>query len=227
MSSPWKTARDAFESRHTPILEYVNNQLPTDLNMLKNATADYISKGGVTEDPTKDVAYTNITAAYSRINSHKQTYHALNTDMAKSIKQISTAGDMGRLLAENGSLQQQIIQLEKDAKLSDQDVKSAELRDELLRSHPSNVTKQQLFLLGRPLRPTSIPYLWALSILFIGGSLILFQQISPPIAQPIAEWMSMPSDWSMFLSDGRIWGLLSGALVIVVIFLSLRIANVI
>ena len=134
---------------------------------------------------------------------------------------------MGRLLAENGSLQQQIIQLEKDAKLSDQDVKSAELRDELLRSHPSNVTKQQLFLLGRPLRPTSIPYLWALSILFIGGSLILFQQISPPIAQPIAEWMSMPSDWSMFLSDGRIWGLLSGALVIVVIFLSLRIANVI
>ena len=60
-----------------------------------------------------------------------------------------------------------------------QDEKEARLRLELLRSSQSTVTNHQVFLLGRPLRPASIPLLWALSVLFIGIAGLIFYTFSP------------------------------------------------
>lgn len=57
--------------------------------------------------------------------------------------------------------------------------KEARLRLELLRSSHSTVTNHQVFLLGRPLRPASIPLLWALSVLFIGIAALIFYTFSP------------------------------------------------
>ena len=60
-----------------------------------------------------------------------------------------------------------------------QEEKEARLRLELLRSSNSTVTNHQVFLLGRPLRPASIPLLWALSVLFIGIAALIFYTFSP------------------------------------------------
>jgi hypothetical protein len=59
------------------------------------------------------------------------------------------------------------------------DEKTARLRVELLRSKDSTITNHQVFLLGRPLRPASIPFLWALSVLFIGIAVLIFYMFNP------------------------------------------------
>ena len=77
-----------------------------------------------------------------------------------TIKDIQSGGD------------QSLQQLQKEEK-------EAKLRLELLRSSNSTVTNHQVFLLGRPLRPASIPLLWALSVLFIGIAALIFYTFSP------------------------------------------------
>jgi len=59
------------------------------------------------------------------------------------------------------------------------DEQTAKLRVELLRTRDVDVTNHQVFLLGRPLRPASIPLLWALSVLFIGIALLIFYMFNP------------------------------------------------
>ena len=143
---------------------------------------------------------------------------------------------MGRILLENGNLQSQVSSLEVKVKESEDDVKSAELRDELLRSQDRNITKHQVFMLGRPLRPNTIPYLWALSILLIGVSLLVFQTQGPSLMEPLFIWLSASAASSAssassastsYFMDSRVWMILAGALAIVILFLSLRVANVI
>lgn len=59
------------------------------------------------------------------------------------------------------------------------DEQTAKLRVELLRTKDVNLTNHQVFLLGRPLRPASIPLLWALSVLFIGIAVLVFYMFNP------------------------------------------------
>jgi len=72
-----------------------------------------------------------------------------------------------------------IKQLEGEINELSADEQTAKLRVELLRSRDVNVTNHQVFLLGRPLRPASIPLLWALSVLFIGIALLIFYMFNP------------------------------------------------
>jgi hypothetical protein len=69
--------------------------------------------------------------------------------------------------------------LEGDINQLADDEKTARLRVELLRSKDSTITNHQVFLLGRPLRPASIPFLWALSVLFIGIAVLIFYMFNP------------------------------------------------
>lgn len=224
--SSWADLKQTYQQRYEKITDYMQNQLPKDIQTLSDATAKYIAKGGISQDPTQDADYNTAQQTATTIQKNRQDFQQLNSDISKSIQQLSSSNDMGKLLLENGVLQQINQALDKEKGLIEVDVKSAELRDELLRSQESNVTKHQLFLLGRPLRPSSIPYLWALSVLFIGTSLIIFQQMAPPIT-PLFANAGAEGSFAMYLADPRIWGTLSGALAIVVIFLSLKIANVI
>ena len=70
-------------------------------------------------------------------------------------------------------------QLEGEINELSNDEKTAKLRIDLLRSRDSQVTNHQVFLLGRPLRPASIPLLWALSVLFIGIAVLIFYMFNP------------------------------------------------
>jgi hypothetical protein len=70
-------------------------------------------------------------------------------------------------------------QLEGEINELSNDEKTAKLRVDLLRSRDTNITNHQVFLLGRPLRPASIPLLWALSVLFIGIAVLIFYMFNP------------------------------------------------
>jgi hypothetical protein len=227
MSKQWMTVKADVTKQHDDIMNYVNNQIQNDINLLKQSLSNYVKKGGVSQNPANDGDYTTMIQLYQKINDKKLKYKKLNSDLSGKIREISTAGDMGRILAENGELQARVSELEKQVKTSNDDVQSSELRDELLRSKDSNITKHQVFMLGRPLRPTSIPYLWALSILFIGASLLVFQTQGPPILEPMYIWFSMASSPASFFLDTRMWMILSGAFAIVILFLGLRVGKVI
>lgn len=224
----WLDAKQQFQKRYDVLAQYVQNQLPKDMDTLSKSTASYIAKGGISQDPSQNADYNNAQQAAQNIETNKEQFLKLNSDVSKTLQTISSNSDMSKLLMENGILQQVNQALTKEQGLLQEDVASAELRDELLRTQESNITKHQLFLLGRPLRPSTIPYLWALAVLFIGASLLMFQQMAPPIAPlfQASTTMGEPGMLSQFLADPRLWGSLAGALAIVVIFLSLRIANV-
>lgn len=111
---------------------------------------------------------------------------------------------------------------QRDNLLEDQQV--AELRDTVLRSGNTKVSNHQIYLLGRPLRPASIPYIWALSVLFIGAAILIFYMFFPYTVPPIDVILF---DLYILFSTPRIWSILFGLASIIILFLSLRIANII
>lgn len=227
MSTQWLKLKEELNKRRDEINNYRNNILPTDIATLKKYLTAYVMKGGVSQNPSNDGNYNEMIRLYNKINNKKAEYRQLNTDLSNKIREISTAGDMGKILQENGELQSEVSSLEKQLKESDNDVASAEQREELLRSKDRNITKHQVFMLGRPLRPSSIPFLWALSILFIGASLLVFQTQGPPVLGPLMEWYSLSAATGTFAFSSKVWIALSAALGFVVLMLSLRVANVI
>lgn len=222
--SSWTELKTQYQTRYDELSKYRQNELPRDIQTLSEATAKYIAKGGISQDSANNGDYNTAVQLSNKIKDKRRQFQELNSEVSRTLQSISRSDDMGRLLIQNGILQQEINELEKQDKTMEQDVKSSELRDELLRSRESNITKHQIYLLGRPLRPSSIPYLWALSVLFIGISLIIFYQLMPPLpTYPEGVEVS----WTTIITDPRLIGTLAGALAIVVVFLSMKIANII
>jgi hypothetical protein len=108
------------------------------------------------------------------------------------------------------------------------DIESAIARDKLLRSRETDVTSHQLFILDRPVRRGLIPYLWVVSILFIGVGLVIFKMSAPTIIAPVVANGS-PSTMNMvieFITNKVVLGSLLTTAIIVIIFLALKIAGV-
>jgi hypothetical protein len=103
------------------------------------------------------------------------------------------------------------------------DQQTAIVRDKILRSGNGTVTNHQIYLLGRPLRPASIPFLWALSTLFIGFALLIFYTYYPYTTPPLDVILF---DLYMFFTDPFTWAVLFSIASVVILFLSLRIAKI-
>jgi hypothetical protein len=108
------------------------------------------------------------------------------------------------------------------------DVVSAVARDELLRSRDTNVTRHQLFILDRPIRKSLVPYLWVLSVLFIGVGLVIFRMSAPSLGLggPTNGSVSFEMMILEFISNKIVLSSLLISAIIVIIFLSLKIAGV-
>ena len=219
----WPERRAAFVQAFEAINAYVQNNLMTDLTKLSIGLTEYVQLGGVSNDPTQDPIYTQITQNSEQIQAMKGALVNLNQELSTAIRTHASDNDINGLLAENGKLQQVIQDTQKKKEDTAADAKAAELRDEVLRTREHNVTKHQLFLLGRPLRPGSIPYLWALSALFVGLGLLLVAMTFPTFSvSNELEGMDMMD----LLSQPAVWGSLLGAAGIVILFLSLNAAGV-
>jgi hypothetical protein len=125
---------------------------------------------------------------------------------------------------DNTVLQQQVDLLTTKRNSLQEDAEVAELRDNVLRSGNGSVSNHQVYLLGRPLRPATIPYLWALSVLFIGIATLIFYMFYPFTVPPLDVILF---DLYLLFSSPWIWSILFGLASVVILFLSLRIANLI
>ena len=209
----WPERRAAFVQAFEVINAYVQNNLPTDLANLTTGLANYVQSGGVSNDPSQDPNYAQISQNSQKIQMMKGALVDLNRELSTAIRTHASDNDINGLLADTQKKKQDTAS----------DAKAAELRDEVLRTREHNVTKHQLFLLGRPLRPGSIPYLWALSALFVGLGL-LFVAMTFPSFSVSNELEGM--DMTDILSQPAVWGSWWGAAGIVILYLSLNAAGV-
>ena len=220
----WIEERAQFQKRFDDLSQENVQGLITDLN---TAVGSYIARGGISQDPNNNPDYNTIVKLTQRAESIKQRYSALNDDILKYLTNQAKDNDLGGLLKENGELQKQIQRLEKIQDEMKVDVTSAIARDELLRSRNTDVTRHQLFILDRPVRRGLVPYLWVISVLFIGVGLVIFRMTAPNLGIFAAPEGVSVGDMVLgfFGNRGVLMSLLVSA-IIVILFLSLKIAGV-
>jgi hypothetical protein len=224
----WADKKKEFERRYNAVSSYWQNKTDTnkpsltrDIDNLNTAVAGFIKTGGVSQDPTNDPNYTQALNLFNSIKAKKQEFDNLNKDIRTTITGITKEYDTGSMLKTNGDLQQDIIRLEKQKVESNNDASTANLRDKLIKERDTAVTRHQLFFLDRPVKSSSIPILWGLSILFVAAAIIVFKQLFPAVAAPGTEFSLV-----YFFMDPRIWIALTAAAAIVIIFLVLKIVGV-
>jgi len=170
--------------------------------------------------PERETATTpTLLQACKMIKYAETTYGTINTN----ISNISD-GATNVTVQDNTVLQQQVDSLTKKRNSLQEDAEVAELRDNVLRSGNGSVSNHQVYLLGRPLRPATIPYLWALSVLFIGIATLIFYMFFPYTIPPLDVILF---DLYLLFSSPWIWSILFGLASVVILFLSLRITNLI
>jgi hypothetical protein len=168
----------------------------------------------------------------SELEALKRQYERLNADLVRYLRQESANYNVDGQLTESGSLQTQIQQLHKVNEEMNVDVDTAVARDELLRSHDTQTNAHSLYLADRPIRRAMVPYLWVLSVLFVGIGVLFFYWITPLILVPTNSYSTDSSFYSVsdtligLFTNRLTWMALFGASVIVIFFLSLKIAGV-
>jgi hypothetical protein len=222
----WAEQRTIFSKRYESLSDYRQNQLQSDIDKLNDAAKQYISNGGISQDPTTDGAYNTLLSLTDKINKKKAEFANLNKDLTNTIREFSQTYDTGNLLAENGQIQQEIIGLQKRLEDSKVDAESANLRDSLLRNRERDVSTRQLYLLDRPVKKSAIPVFWVLSILFTAVGLYIFKQLIPIPTTAPGTGTSIFDGVLSFFKDARVWMSLTGASIIVIIVLAIKVAGV-
>jgi hypothetical protein len=222
----WIDERAKFQNKFDELSQENVQGLITELN---KAVGNYISRGGISQDPNNNPDYNTILQLTQRAESIKNKYTELNDNIMKYVSTQTKDNNLSGLLAENGELQKQINRLEKIKDEIKIDVESAIARDQLLRSRNTDISRHQLFILDRPVRKALIPFIWVISILFIGIGLVIFRMTAPTIATSVTTNITQPTIFMMiaafFTNKAVLVSLLVSAL-IVILFLALKIAGV-
>jgi hypothetical protein len=225
--SSWIQKRAEYQKQFDELSKENINGLIKDLN---TAVGTYISQGGLSQDPNNNPNYRIIANLTQRAENIKQRYSTLNNNILLHLKNNARDTNITGLLTENGELQKQINRLEKIQDEMKIDVESSIARDKLLRSRDTAVTPHQLFILDRPLRKGLIPYLWVISVLFIGIGIVLFKMIMPPLQLDISTTSTTSASiYYMimeFITNKVVVGSLIASALIVILFLSLKVAGV-
>lgn len=216
----WMEKRAQFDERNNLLAQKDTQGL---LTRLRQSISKYIEKTG----EERNVAYQAIVEQIKELNNIKNDYFKLNEDIMSYLEKESKDPSLSDLLRENGEIQRQIQRLTKIGEEINVDVESALARDELLRSRNTNINSHTLYLLDRPVRRGSIPYLWVLSILFIGIGILFFYQLSPSMSNVSSynQSISFTTYIIDFFTNTKVLGALLIAALIVILFLSLKIAG--
>ena len=224
--SSWIEKRAEFQSEFDRLADLNITGIITDLN---TKVGNYISRGGLDQNPNNNPLYDQITKLINDATIIKQAYSDLNNNILKYLDDNAKNTNITGLLTENGQLQTQINRLEKIQKEMKIDVESSIERDKLLRSRDTDVTPHQLFILDRPGRKSLIPYLWVISVLFIGIGLVILKIFIPSLQLNTTGTNSTTSISYMimeFVTNKVVIGSLTASALIVILFLSLKVAGV-
>ena len=141
----WSEERKEFVEEKNK-LDAQQTTLNQTIQQLNKQVADFIQRGGLSQDPATNPQYQSILDSLNRIENTKSEYNAINQKILTYLKDNSTTTKWEDQLKQNGEMQQEIIQLERIQKEMKVDVDSALARDELLRTKDTRVSRQDLFL---------------------------------------------------------------------------------
>ena len=157
----------------------------------------------------------------------KDKYKTLHSDISRTLECNTQENDLTGMLTQTGNLQAQIKLREKRKKELQIEVDTALARDEVLRSKDTNLTAHQLFLLDRPVRRGLLPYLWSLSVIFIGIGLVLYKMYLPSIEPSVSTVVGIEMSIIDMLFNKSVLITLVGCCIIVILFLSLKVGGLI
>lgn len=207
------TWKDTISSEITRLEDYRIHNLPGDITR------------------SNQPASTAQNDASNRIKTNFLAYQNINKQLTQIIRE-STPQDLGGTLAEIGKLQQGLEELKSDIIRAKVDLETAEERDKQMKLSPPQTSDYQgsstWFGITRPLKFVTVPILFGVSIfLSIATILFLKEYFLLGIHLPTAGHTSGIGILSIssIIKDPRIWATLFGASLIVILFLSLRIAN--
>lgn len=220
MTDPgWPTQRANFQARLDALSTKNVDGLLSDLN---TAITNYTPK----TDGSNDPARIRIQGLIKTLTDIKNNYTALISDIQSYVSKINTT-DINSIVNDEGYAQIEIKRLEEINATLDNDIETARARDELLRSRNTKRTSHMLFLTDRPIRKQTIPVLWLVSVVFIGIALILIRSVTDTMQIPstiLGYFLYTVID---IFQNPVILRTLLGATIIIIIFLSLKIARVI
>jgi hypothetical protein len=220
----WQIRKQAFTAR----LDTLNTiRIEGKIANLNNDIASYIQTGGLNQEPTTNPLYQRIQTQIADIKTEKTKYNNLHDDINAYLTSIATQNNLNGYLSDNKEIQTTIRRLEANNKTLQTEVDTALARDELLRSRDIKRNAHSLFIMDRPLKKTMIPVLWAISVAFIGLALVIVKMYSPLSITFEQFAFGFAGALMLFFTDRIVLGSLVIISIIVIIFLSLKIANVI
>lgn len=211
-STAWAEQKAIFEARRKKIDNKNVTGLLNDLETSKNAG--------------KTMTDAKVQGTVSAITAIKTEYDTLNTDITNYTDEFKNT-TLESVLQNTGFTQQELQRLEEINKRLDNDVETSRARDELLRSGNTKRNSHMLFLLDRPVRKQSIPFLWFASVVFVGIALIMARMVSSAITIPGTVLGYFAYTVTGALQNPVLLQTLLISAVVVIIFLSLKIARVI
>lgn len=226
----WMEKKKDYDTRFNALI--TDNNVDQLVANLDAATARYISKGGLSQnsDPNVNPDYTDIIQLSQQAEQLKKKYVSLNDDIIKFVKEQAKQNNMPDLLTKTGTLQKEINGLQRIQEEIKTDVESAVARDELLRSRETDLTTHQLFILDRPVRRNMIPYLWVLSVVFVGLGLVLLRLMQPVLKITNEEMAALSANFwyqlTSFFTNNVTWIAIVGACMVVILFLGLKVGGV-
>jgi hypothetical protein len=211
-STAWAEQKAVFNARLTSINNKNVTQLLSDLEDRINAGESLSSK--------------EVQGIIASITAIQKEYDTLKAEIAGYNDEFKTA-TLDSVLQNTGFTQQELKRLEEINKRLDDDIETARARDELLRSGNTKRNSHMLFLLDRPIRKQSIPFLWLASIICVGIALIMARTVTASIDIPGTVLGYFAYTVTSALQNPVLLQTLLISAVVVIIFLSLKIARVI
>jgi hypothetical protein len=222
----WLEKRAEFQNRFDKLNQTQVDPVLTELNQ---AMGTFVARGGLSMNPKENPQYNDIEEKINQVETLKAEYSSLQRDILNFLRVATDENDLTGKLSENGDLQKNIQQLEKLEKEMKVDVDSAIARDELLRTRNANITRHQLYIMNRPIRRGMIPFLWILSILFIGVGLLILRETAPsfPMKNGLGNaGTNMGTLLYDLIGNTMVLGTLLVSALIVILFLSLKVGGV-
>jgi hypothetical protein len=160
----------------------------------------------------------------------RDEYIAEDKGLTAYLKEQAQTYNLSGKLQETGEIQTQIRSLEKERDSLQSDVDTALAREGVLRTRNTTGNSHTLYLLDRPVRRGMVPFLWALSVLFVGVGVLFFYWLTPILLlSQGGNALGSSSVFQMFsdiFASRYTWMALFGAASIVILFLSLKVAGV-
>jgi hypothetical protein len=167
--------------------------------------------------------------AVTTISNNFLAYQNVNRQLSEIIKR-STPPDLGGTLSTIGSNQQKIDSLKKELQLAKNDLDVAKQRDKQIQLNPPEQSNYQgisiYFGLVKPVHFVSISILFGISVLLLISAVLLLKEnflLGFPVAN--VSFSGVTPMTTSFFRDPRLYATIAGASLIVILFLSLKIAN--